>query len=233
MQFSRLLYTLFPKCQPFSLCCFPELQNNSITTRRSRPIVNAEAPKVQYSLFARKYSEKVLTNSERRVTIPKHIRESVGMVDKHVWGACGYAVWVRVPSLAPKYRLPLTGRPIFLCSRDGTRKIQSNLPGAGWAIPAGRNCLLTICLRQIGNESHLSPPFLSNFPPISSLYITFSILSWQVTLDRVYCLWSHREVSAIRIIGVRPVEEATWLLFIPKYHVRHWNLSILPFFPQK
>ena len=78
---------------------------------------------------------------------------------------------------APKYRLPLTGRPIFLCSRDGTRKIQSNLPVAGWAIPAGRNCLLTICLRQIGNESHLSPPFLSNFPPISSLYITFSILS--------------------------------------------------------
>ena len=77
---------------------------------------------------------------------------------------------------APKYRLPLTGRPIFLCSRDGTRKIQSNLPGAGWAIPAGRNCLLTICLRQIGNESHLSPLFLSNFPPISSLYITFPIL---------------------------------------------------------
>ncbi len=38
---------------------------------------------------------------------------------------------------APKYRLPLTGRPIFLCSKDGTRKIQSNLPGgrlgnSGW-----------------------------------------------------------------------------------------------------
>ena len=48
---------------------------------------------------------------------------------------------------------------------DGTRKIQSNLPGAGWAIPAGRNCLLTICLRQIGNESHLSHPQVLSLSP--------------------------------------------------------------------
>ena len=47
---------------------------------------------------------------------------------------------------------------IFVCARVGTRTFQSNLPVAGWAIPAGRNCFLTICLRQIGNESPLSHP---------------------------------------------------------------------------
>ena len=63
---------------------FPRIAKNGITARHSRPIVNAEVPKVQYSLLARKYSEIVLTNCEKGVTIPKHIRESVGMVDKHV-----------------------------------------------------------------------------------------------------------------------------------------------------
>ena len=49
--------------------------------------------------------------------------ESVGMVDKHVWGACGYAVWVRVPSLAPKNPDTRMGIWIFYCS-FGTRKAE-------------------------------------------------------------------------------------------------------------
>ena len=60
------------------------------------------------------------------------------MVDKHVWGACGYAVWVRVPSLAPKIRLPLTGWPEFFVQRWDS-KIKCKSPVDSCPIPARRN----------------------------------------------------------------------------------------------
>ena len=51
--------------------------------------------------FMQGISQKDIDKNEANGYNTKAVRESVGMVDKHVWGACGYAVGVRVPSLAP------------------------------------------------------------------------------------------------------------------------------------
>ena len=81
---------------------------------------------------------------------------------------------------------PLRGGRYFYARGMGLERFNPTCRGAGWAIPAGRNCLLTICLRQIGNESHLShPQVLSLSPnhpfPSKSVFLLFLDKSQQIS----------------------------------------------------